>query len=400
MRFYAAKAFPFAVPGRAREPPLRIRDGFNLPSRAVSIVSHTDEIRERLDALLADRDLEAVWFARPTSFTWLTGGSNVVDRAAPVDVAAAGYDGEAVTVVTDNIEAPRLADEELAADVTVAQVDWFETDLAEAVADVSPTPAAADFDVDGFESVDPTPLRQPMTDEDVANYRSLGEEAAEVVESVVREASADDEEREVGGRLRDRLFARGIESPVVLVGSGERCQKYRHYTTGDAELGAYALVSVTAVRDGLHASITRSVAFDAPEWLDERTEAAMRVEASALAATRRVGREGGTAGDVFDDIEDAYAAVGYEGEWRNHHQGGAAGYAGREWFATPTGDERVHLPMAYAYNPTVQGAKSEDTHLVTDDGIELLTATGDWPTTTVEPVGDGPELERHDVLHL
>ena len=362
-------------------------------------MDHSDAVYDRLDALLADRDLEAVWFGTPTSFTWVTGGNNVVDRNAPVGVAAAGYDGDGITVVTDNIEAPRLVDEELAADVTVEQVDWYERGLAEAVASVSPTPAAADFDVPGLDSVDPTPLRQPMTDEDVESYRSLGREATEVLENVVREASPDDEEREVGGRLRDRLFARGIESPVVLVGSGERARQYRHYTTGDSELGDYALASITAVRDGLHASVTRTVAFDAPEWLDDRTAAAMRVETSALAATQRVGREGGTAGDVFDAIEDAYAEVGYEGEWQNHHQGGAAGYAGREWFATPTGEERVYVPMAYAYNPTVQGAKSEDTHLVTEDDIELLTTTGDWPTETVEPVGDGLALERHAVLH-
>ncbi|MFC7138994.1 M24 family metallopeptidase [Halosimplex aquaticum] len=362
-------------------------------------MTHREAVRERLDALLSDRGLEAVWFARPASFTWATGGNNVVDRASPLGVAAAGYDGEEFTVVTDNIEASRLAEEELPDDVTVAQADWFEADLDEAVADVSPTPAAADFDVGGFEDVDPTPLRQPMTDRDVENYRSLGEEAAEVLENVVREAGSDDEEREVGGRLRDRLFARGIESPVVLVGSGKRCQQYRHFTTGDAELGEYAIASITAVRDGLHASVTRTVAFDAPDWLDERTEIATRVEASALAATQRVGRAGGTASDVFSAIQDAYAEQGYEGEWRNHHQGGAAGYAGREWFATPDAENPVHLPMAYAWNPTVQGAKSEDTHLVTEDDIELLTGTGDWPTETVDPVGDGPALERHTVLH-
>ncbi|WP_123533007.1 M24 family metallopeptidase [Halosimplex salinum] len=362
-------------------------------------MDHSEAVTERLDALLTDRDLEAVWFARPPSFTWLTGGNNVVDRSAGVGVAAAGYDGDGVTVVTNNIEAPRLADEELSDAVTVESIDWYDGGLADAVAAHSPKPAAADFDVPGLESVDATPLRQPMTDADVERYRSLGADAAEVVESVVREASADDREREVGGRLRDRLFARGIDSPVVLVGSGERASKYRHYTTRDAELGDYALVSVTAVRDGLHASITRTIAFDAPEWLDERTEAATRVEASALAATQSVGREGGTAGDVFESIQDAYAAVGYEGEWRNHHQGGAAGYAGREWFGNPDGEDPVHLPMAYAWNPTVQGAKSEDTHLVTDEGIELLTGTGDWPTETVDPVGDGPAIARHTVLH-
>jgi hypothetical protein len=61
--------------------------------------------------------------------------------------------------------------------------------------------------------------------------------------------------------------------------------------------------------------------------------------------------------------------------------------------------------MAYAWNPTVQGSKSEDTYLVTADGVENLTATGDWPTRSVEPVDTDATataadaaLERHAPL--
>jgi Xaa-Pro aminopeptidase len=149
------------------------------------------------------------------------------------------------------------------------------------------------------------------------------------------------------------------------------------------------LLSVTAERGGLHASATRTVAFeDAPAWLENRHETATRVEATAIdatvrAASTRAGASaggGGTAGDVFEAVVDAYDALGAAGEWRNHHQGGAAGYAGREWIASPGSDQPVESPMAYAYNPTVSGAKSEDTVLVTDDGAEVLTRTGEWPT--------------------
>ena len=102
--------------------------------------------------------------------------------------------------------------------------------------------------------------------------------------------------------------------------------------------------------------------------------------------------------DVFDAIRDAYAAVGHEGEWRQHHQGGAAGFAVREWIATPDGDERVRLPMAYAWNPTIAGAKSEDTTLVTESGVETLTRTGEWPTREVRAVGYDLAIERPAIL--
>ena len=354
--------------------------------------------RARLDEYLDDCDLAAVWFARPNSFAWLTGGDNVVSREETTGVAAVGYDGEGLTVVTDNIEADRLRDEELPDDAEIVEFDWFGSTLADAVAVASPTPAAADFDVPGLASVDASSLRQPLTDEDIERYRALGADTARALENACRRVQPEGTERDLAARIDEGLTARGIDAPVLLVGGSERAQQYRHYTTTDSSLGDYALASVTAVRDGLHASVTRTVAFDPPEWLDERHAAAARVEVTALAATREVARERGTAGDVFGAIQDAYEAVGYPGEWRNHHQGGAAGYAGREWIATPDHDAPVVVPMAYAWNPTVQGAKSEDTVLVTDDGFEVLTTTGEWPTAEASAVDHDVSLPRHGIL--
>jgi Xaa-Pro aminopeptidase len=350
---------------------------------------------ERLDAYLAANDLESVWFARPNSFAWLTGGDSVVDRSGDVGVAAAGYDGEGVTVVTDNIEAPRLAAEELGDDVTVYETEWYQSSLADGVRAHATEPAAADFDVPGFGTVDASPLRHPLTEADIERYRELGQKAAAAMEAVCKELEPEDTEHEVASALRVALSARNIEAPVVLVGGAERAQKYRHYTPQKEELGEYALVSITAESGGLHASLTRTVAFDPPEWHAERHDAAMTVEATALAATREVSTEGGDAGSVFDAVRDAYEAVGHEGEWKRHHQGGAAGFAGREWIATPGHDGPVTTPMGYAWNPTVQGAKSEDTVLVTEDGFEVLTRTGRWPTEDVAPVDRDATIERH-----
>ena len=349
----------------------------------------------RLDAYLDEQGLEAVWFARPASFAWLTGGDNVVTHEESVGVAAAGYTREGVEVVTDSIEAARLRDEELAPETAVTEFPWYETTLAEAVRARSPTPAAADFEVVGMERIDASALRQPLSERDIDLYRSLGRDAAAAVENVCREITPDTTERGVAASLRGALASYGIDSPVVLVGGSYRAPRYRHYTPTEVEIGDYALVSVTTERDGLFASLTRTVAFDPPEWLAARHRAAVEVETSALAATRRVGREGGTAGEVFASVQEAYADVGWPDEWRRHHQGGAAGFSGREWIATPDGEEAVELPMAYAWNPTVRGAKSEDTVLVTEGGFEALTETGEWPTETVG--ADGRTLERPGV---
>jgi Xaa-Pro aminopeptidase len=353
-----------------------------------------DEKRERLDVLLAERDLAAVWFARPNAFAWLTGGNSVVDREAPTGEAAVGYDGDDLRVVTNTIEAARLREEELPEAVAVEAYDWYGSSLPAAVAERSPAPAAADVDVPGMDPGDVGHLRQPLTPDDVDAFRDLGREAGAVVETVCRELQAGDTEREVAAALRVSASARGIELPVVLVGGAERAQRHRHCEPTTAELGDYALVSVTAQRGGLHASLTRTVTFDPPDWLVDRHRAAARVEATALAATREAAEAGGTAGDVFAAVRDAYEAVGWAEEWRNHHQGGAAGYAGREWFAAPGHDGPVTTPMAYAWNPTVEGAKSEDTVLVADGAFEALTVPGGWPTARFDAAGYDVAVER------
>jgi len=354
------------------------------------------ERRERLASLLDREGLESVWFADPDTFAWATGGSNLVDRQAAVGEAAVGFDGE-WTVVTNDIEADRLLEEELPDGVAVESYEWHAGSLAGAVAERAGRPAGADFEVPGLSRVDATPLRLGLTGDDVARYRDLGADAAAAVESAARAAEPTDGERDVAARVETELAERGAEAPVVLVGGAGRAGRYRHYTPTGAALGGYALVSATARRGGLYASVTRTVAFDPPSWLPGRHEAAATVEATALAATRAYAQRGGTAADVFDTIRDAYAALGHRGEWREHHQGGATGYAGREWFATPDADAPLTLPTAYAWNPTVKGAKSEGTAVVTADGTSFLTG-GEWPTVEVSAVGFEATFERPAVL--
>lgn len=352
---------------------------------------------DSLDGLLTEQDLEAIWLAQPNSFAWLTGGDNTVEDNPDVGVAAAGYDGETVEIVTANNEADRIR-EEVTPEMSVTSYEWYATSLANAVAERSPAPGGADFDVHGLQTIDISGLRHPLTEDDIEAYRALGHETAEVVESIARTLTAATTEREATASLRSAFAERGIKVPVALIGGAERVQQHRHFTPTDAPLGEYGILTLCTVRNGLCISITRTVAFDPPAWLTERHHATTRVQSSALAATQAVGNRGGTAGDVFDAIQEAYTAVGHPDEWQQHHQGGAGGYATREWIATPDSNASVTLPMGYAWNPTVQGTKCEDTVLVTSDGFEILTRTGEWPTTTADAVDHDISLPQHDIL--
>jgi len=352
---------------------------------------------ERLDAYLEATGYDAVWLAGPNAFAWLTGGDNTVaDDGTGV---AAGYvpgDPPAFRVVAPAGEAERIADEELPEEFVVETFPWYES-LGDAVVRVSPGATAADFDAPELDRIDASPLRQPLAGADVERYRSLAEETAAAVERVCRELTATDTEHEAASALRIALSSGEMSAPAVRVAGGERADAYRSPPAGAGELGDYAVVSVTAERRGLHASLTRTVAFDPPERFEAQFRAAARVEATALAATREAVETGGDAGDVFEAIREAYEAVGFPQAWNAGEQGGAAGFARREWLAAPEATNPVRAPMGYAYNPVVGGARSEDTYLVesSDEPFECLTATPNWPTFDVGAVGYDLTVERH-----
>ncbi|QKY21427.1 M24 family metallopeptidase [Halolamina sp. CBA1230] len=353
----------------------------------------------RLDDYLAATGHDAVWFARPNAFAWLTGGRNAPAREDGVGVAAAGYvsgDTPAFRAVAPAGDAERIADEELPDTFAVEPVPWHES-LAEAVARESPGAGAADFDVPGLDRIDAGALRQPLVPNDVDRYRSLAEETAAAVERVCRELGPDDAEYEAASALRIALSSGEMSAPVVRVAGSERAEAYHSPPAGADELGDYAVVTVTAERRGLHASLTRTVAFDPPERFEEQFRSAARAEATALAATHEAVDSGGDAGDVFAAIREAYAELGFPDAWEDGEQGGAAGFARREWLAAPEADQDVRAPMGYAYNPVVGGARSEDTYLVSsgDEPFECLTATPNWPTFDAEAVGFDLTVERH-----
>ena len=74
-------------------------------------------------------------------------------------------------------------------------------------------------------------------------------------------------------------------------------------------------------------------AVDVEDYRTLGAAAAPAVEAACEEATPS-DTERHLAGDVFAEIQAAYGAVDHPDEWRRHRQGGAAGFAGREWIAT------------------------------------------------------------------
>jgi antitoxin VapB len=127
---------------------------------------------------------------------------------------------------------------------------------------------------------------------------------------------------------------------------------------------------------GLICSITRLVHFGPlPDDLRQRADAVAQIDAAYIAATR----PGASLAEIINLGQRVYAQTGFNDEWRYHHQGGVAGYEPREYLGTPTANEAVRVSQAFAWNPSVPGAKSEDTILVGESGTEIVTGVKGWP---------------------
>ena len=98
-----------------------------------------------------------------------------------------------------------------------------------------------------------------------------------------------------------------------------------------------------------------------------------------IIARIRARLQGVTGSGLYKIAADAYAEQRFGDEINNHHQGGAAGYKTREWVAHPKSQETVQARQAFSWNPTIAGTKVEDTALVVDDRLEMLTTTPEWP---------------------
>lgn len=364
---------------------------------APTLVERKAEVAEkvrRVRGFLERENLGGVLLGHVRNFAWLTGGgdSHIVlgspSGAASLLVLADGRK----FLVSPNNESLRLMNEEVAGlGFELREYKWYEDKLAvdrkmQIVRELAGGAVASDLSYADLRVVESeiAALRVPLMESEIRRLHWLGRETTEAVAEVARTISPGMSERQMEAMTADALVRRGLRPTVLLMGADDRIRDYRHATPSDAKIRRYAMINVCAERWGLTIAVTRFVHFGPlPKELAERAAAVARVDATYLAHTV----PGATADEILRAGARAYEKEGYPGEWEKHHQGGAIGYMERDWVTFPGLAEKVHVNQAFAWNPTITGTKSEDTVLVTDKGLEILTVSKDWPAITVEVEG-------------
>src|SRR5215212_7510360 len=282
--------------------------------------SRDHSLRELMDG----HGVGALLLSSPANFAWYTGGAdNRVDHGDPVGVASVLHTMDDAYILTNNIEAPRMREEQTP-QMEVVEHPWYEEpaallrELAGGVGVGTDFPFTSGPDL----SAEISPLRYVLDPDAIDLYRDLGEDTVIAVSEAAASVSPDTDELDAAAQLSAACLGRGMFAPVLLAASEERLVHHRHPVPHGGPLGKQAMLVVCAERGGLFVSLTHMIYF-------------------------------------------------HEG-WKDHHQGGMTGYASREIIATPGTQQEIKVGQAFAWNPSLVGAKAEETFVLGPDGPEVL----------------------------
>ena len=348
--------------------------------------------RERVLKYLHDHQLDGVCLSSVANFAWFTGGGDShVENHNKFGVASILFTHDTATVVTSNIESERILKEQLTGvekEFDLVVFPWYQPEkeadiisgltrgLSIASDSVRPemTPLGGDFNR----------LRYQLTEAEVARLRWLSQRVGSATEAAAHAIQPGMAEHEIEALLAEKIIAESIQPVVMLIAADERNYKYRHPVPGTTHFTQLAKLSNCSRKWGLVVSATRLVHVGAlDDVLKSRQTAVAYVDAVLTAETK----PGARVGAIIDAAKGAYKKMGFDGEWQQHHQGGAIGYDAREYIGLSSSEEVVKDPQGFSWNPTIAANKSEDTILAAGSGTEFLTMSKDWPLIEVEVNG-------------
>lgn len=354
------------------------------------------ETVERIRGWLEKNGYDGIILGRRDNYAWVSGGAkNHVLSSTENGVAYYIISQEGVKLAADSSDLLRMSKEQDPLRAEAVLVPWYEL-MEEHIYQMRQGKRyVSDTGIAGTENVQDelTKLRMRLSEEERERYREIGLLCAQIVEDVCRKAAPGDTEEEIACRLKCKCLQSGISPDCVLVGADERILKYRHPMPADKKVKKSLMVVLGGEKYGLNISITRMVYFlGVPEDIRCRYKKNQYI----FACMQTMMKDGKTYGEYFAEVQRLYREAGYEDEWKMHHQGGPTGYGCREYIALPGMNRKIRAGQAYAWNPTIQGTKCEETTYLSEYGIETFTRTKDWPCTTVKtPYG---VFETADIL--
>lgn len=368
-----------------------------------SIAGRKKEIEiklQRVRTMLQQNDAEALALQLHPNFSWMTAGSkNFVANCFDAGATTLLITMQECFAICNVIETPRLVQEEQFANLgfTVLSYPWQENRLEEyivrhvssmekVISDVAIGNARVRGDLI-------KPLRLQFTENEIARYLYLGDKLSQAMEEYLATVKPGISEFELAGGISEAIWPYGIEQVMHLVSFDERANLYRHALPTDKKLEHNVIVSINGRYKGLITTTSRMVYIgEPPKSLLKQYEDCAEME--CLTASKAV--PGTDELELYETLRRAYIDRGYPTMFDKHGQGGCQGYWPREYMIHPGSHNIVRENQAYCFNPVIDGTKTEDSFIVTNEGPLLITHPISFPKLEYE--FNGFKFERPGLL--
>lgn len=341
---------------------------------------------DKLKLLLKEREKEAIILTMPSNIAAFFRGSqsSLGFKQEPPGRVAICITDEEIYLLGNHSEVNRITEDELMwlPNLKLQPFLWDSWNLSKSVNEFLQKQnfnnIADDTGLFG-QNIDPDlrNLYYPLTEDEVEKIRNLSFDTANILETIAKKVEPGMTELSIAADLCKELIRNDIWPELIMIETDDRIKKLRHSNPQNINLEKLCMLSATVFRYGLYCSLTRLVAVSpiSDVWQNFQ-KSCNRIDAQIIANSK----PGESVGNLFNKIIKFYENEGFKDEWKEHHQGGPAGFSGRDYKATSKETRILKEREPIVWNPTVYGAKSEDTILVSSRNNlpEILTDTGNW----------------------
>jgi Xaa-Pro dipeptidase len=343
------------------------------------------EKERRIRGFFNESGYEALIIGRQDNFAWFTcGGNNRVVTTSENGFTILVITKDTTYAVSQVMDGPRIFDDELQGlDIEPVFLKWYEESREDKAAQlVKGLKAISDIPVAGavLSPGEIAKLHYPLTEKEIEKCRWIGHKTEEIIRRVADEIKPGMSEHEIEAMFLYEYGKINATPEVLLVGSDERIQKYRHPNPSDKKVEKLVLLHPALRKWGLHANVTRMMYFGdrLPDEIQRKYEILNFLQAQTILMC--------IPGEKFSNILETRKKLlkenGYEDEWKYHYPGGITGYLLCDPTVCNNPKAEVVINQTYDWFITITGVKTEELSMNTINGLEIPSVTGKWPTKT------------------
>lgn len=318
---------------------------------------------------------------RQDNFNWITSGGNsrvVVPKDEGFGTIVVTQ--EQVYLVAQVMDGQRIMDEEMRnLDAEYIPLRWYEEPISERAVKLAGANPVGDIPAAGSQNrlKDIYDLHFPLTREEMERLKKLGFVSDYILNKVAKEIKPGMVDYEAEAMLLYEYAKQNIQCDVLLIGTDDRINKYRHPSPAGRKLGNYVLLHPAVRSGGLHCNITRTVYFgdSLPKDIEKAYDAVSQIEVYCMSMCRT----GNRWSDILEGQKELLKELGFEEEWRGHYPGGRTGYFVCQADLSLNRENRILDNEAYDWFITVTGAKVEELAVNHDGVFTLCSHNGNWP---------------------